>query len=119
MKDFKKNVIELSLHFLRREYPEELILEAAILARQLDRTKLLQLVDKETNDNKDNVFLTTTFHPSDHTICEIVHKNWDILGQSVHTEYLYHKKLVVGYKRPKNLRDTLVTQGYPDYQGMS
>ena len=117
MKDFEKNVLELSLHFLRREYPEDLILEAAILARQLDRNTLLQSVDKESKQDKDNIFLITTFHPSDHTLREIVHKNWDILGQSTHTEYIFKKKLVVGYKRPKNLRDTIVNAGIPRLPG--
>ena len=117
MVDFEKNVMDLSLHFLRRGYPEELILEAAILARQLDRSLLLQTVEKELNKDSDNIFLITTFHPSDHTIREIVHNNWDILGQSTHTEYIYKKKLVVGYKRPKNLRDTLVHAGIPRLPG--
>jgi len=106
-------VIELSLHLHRREYPEELILEEAILARQLDRTKLLQIVDKKTNDNNDNVFLIITFHLSDHKIHEIVHKNWDILGQSALTEYFFHKKLEVGFKHLKHLQDTLVNAGIP------
>ena len=98
MQDFEKNVLDLSLYFLRREYPEELILEAAILARQLDRDTLLERVEKETTPDKDNIFLITTFHPCDHTIREIVYKNWDILGQSTHTEYIYKTKLEVSYK---------------------
>ena len=117
MIDFEKNVIDLSLHFLRREYPEDLILDAAILARQLDRTTLLKPTEDQTDNNKENIFLITTFHPSDHTVREIVHKNWEILGQSAHTEYIYKKKLVVGYKRPKNLRDILVNAGIPRQAG--
>ena len=34
-----------------------------------------------------------------------------MLGQSAHTEYLFKKKLVVGYRQPKNLRDNLVHAG--------
>ena len=117
MEDYEKHVLDLSLHFRRRQYPEELILDAAILARQLDRQKLLYPVAKETSEEKEKVFLITTFHPSDNTVREIVRKNWDILGQSAHTEYIYKKKLVVGYKRPKNLRDTLVNAGIPRLPG--
>ena len=57
MKDFEKNVLDLSLHFLRREYPEELILEAAILARQLDRDTLLNKVEIETTPDKNNLYI--------------------------------------------------------------
>ena len=41
MHDFALNVMLLSNHFLRRNYPEDLILDAAILARRLDRATLL------------------------------------------------------------------------------
>ena len=63
------------------------------------------------------VTIYTNYHPNDNTLSEIVRKNWDILGQSAHTEYMYKKKLVVGYKRPKNLRDTLVNSGMPRQAG--
>ena len=54
-----------------------------------------------------------SFYPSDHSIREVVHKNWDILGQSPTTDNLFQKKLVVGYRRPKNLRDLLVCAAIP------
>ena len=77
MTDFEKHILDLSLHFIRKGYPKERILDAAILSRRLDPDPLL-------------------------------HKNWDIHRQRSHTEYMYKKKLVIGYKRPKNLRDKLV-----------
>ena len=118
MRDFELHVMELALHFQRREYPMELIFEAAMLARGLDRDELLSKVkDPNKESDKDNVFLTTTFHPSDHSLREIVHKNWDILGQSVQTENLYQKRLMMGYRRPKNLRDLLVHAGTPRQEG--
>ena len=117
MKDFERNVLDLSIHFIRRNYPEDLILDAAILARNLDRDALLQTVGNKTDKDNDKIFLITTYHPKDNTLSEIVRKNWDILGQSAHTEYMYKKKLVVGYKRPKNLRDTLVNSGMPRQAG--
>ena len=116
MMDYEKNVMDLSLHFLRRGYPEELILEAITITRQLDRHLLLQTVEKELKKYPDNIFLINTFHPSDYTVREIVHNNWDILGQSTHTEYIYKKKLVVWYKCPKNLRVTLIHAGIPRLQ---
>ena len=47
--------------------------------------------------------LITTYHPSDHTLRNLVRKNWDILGQSEQTSPLHKKKLTVGYRRPKKL----------------
>ena len=53
MTDFEKKVLDLSLHFIRRGYPEDIILDAAILARRLDCDTLLQSVGKKTDkDNK-------------------------------------------------------------------
>ena len=69
--------------------------------------------EEHKEDPEDNVFLITTFHPSDHTVREIVHKNWDILGQNDETNFLYKKRLITGYRRPKNLRDHLVNSNIP------
>jgi len=115
--DFETHVFLLSEHFLRRQYPEDLILDAAVLARRLDRGTLLEQERKNNNQENKDVFLITTFHPNDNSLREIVKKNWDILGQSAHTEYLFKKKLVVGYRRPKNLRDNLVHAGIPRLAG--
>ena len=107
--DFDKNVIELSKHFLRRKYPLELLLKAATLARNLNRTTLLAppdvIVENETTEEK--VFLITTFHPHDRVIADITWKNWQILGRNQTTENLHARKLTCGYRRPKNLRDAL------------
>ena len=85
----------------------------AIMARRLERNILLDKVKATKESNKYSVFIITTFHPSDHNIREVVHKNWDILVQSPTTDSLFQKKLVVGYRRPKNLRDLLVCAAIP------
>jgi len=91
--------------------------EAAPLTRNLDRETLLDDTLREQraleNWNEDAVFLITTFHPSDQTVRDIVHKNWDILGQNDETNFLYKKRLITGYRRPKNLRDLLVNSNIP------
>ena len=83
IKDYDHNVMNLALHFERRQYPAKLIIEAAVAARKLDRKLLIsnmkQGIDKADTD--DTIFLITTFHPSDHTIREIAHKNWYHFGQ--------------------------------------
>ena len=85
-------------------------MQAAMAARDLDRNELLDQNRTKTNDDEDKVFLITTFHPNDHTLRNLVKNNWEILGQSDQTSNLYNKRLTVGYRRPKNLRDMLVYQ---------
>jgi hypothetical protein len=57
--------------------------------------------------------MITTYHPVDHTLKNIVFNNWDMLGKRPTTSGLHEKKLRVGYRRPKNLKDNLVTANLP------
>ena len=87
MIDFEQKVLTLSLHFLRREYHQDFIFDAAILARRLDREILLR--GKEVDHKQaEKVFFITTVHPNDHSLRDLVHKNWDILG--VRAAYRVH-----------------------------
>ena len=96
----------------------KLLEEAATLARQKDRSRLLESTrEVQVNDQKDKVFLITTFHPTDQALRQIVLKNWDLLGKSPTTSFLHEKKLMVGYRRPKNLRDILVKANLPFLPG--
>ena len=68
-KDFDKHVITLAGHFLRRHYPLETIKNAALLARGSDRHSLLNPTTNDpNNDDKDKVFLITTYHPDDQCV---------------------------------------------------
>ena len=81
----------LALHFIRRQYPEDLILEAALKARALKREELLEPKEvAETMDDK--LLFITHFHPGDKSMQDLYRKNWNILGQSPVTENLYNKK---------------------------
>ena len=78
------------------------------MARNLDRQTLLNPRPKDPNsDDKDKVFLITTYHPDDQCVPNITRHNWSLLGRNQATETLFHKKLTCGYRRPKNLRDIL------------
>ena len=81
LEDFELNVLHLAGHFQLRGYPQDLILEAAIQARRLDRDSLLLLKVNETRADDNRVFLITTYHPNDQTARNIARQNWDILGQ--------------------------------------
>ena len=105
--DFDKHMKELTLHFLNREYPLDLLQEAAIKARRLDREALLNPPPKES-DSEDSLILTTTFHPHTDCLRNIVKHNWDVLGKANTTLTLHQNKLLVAYKRPPNLSSFLV-----------
>jgi hypothetical protein len=116
--DFDTHVVTLQMYFIIRGYPMKLLEEAATLARQKDRSRLLESTrEVQVNDQKDKVFLITTFHPTDQALRQIVLKNWDLLGKSPTTSFLHEKKLMVGYRRPKNLRDILVKANVPFQPG--
>ena len=116
LSDFDIHVTEMSRHFLRRLYPIDLLEEAAILARRQDRDLMLNK-PKTLKENKDQVFLITTYHPTDTGVVDVVRSNWDLLGKSPTTQFIHTKKLICGYRRPKNMRDFLVRAAIPYRQG--
>ena len=105
--DFDRHIVTMSGHFLRRGYPINLLEEAAIKARRLDRDALLSPKDICT-EKTDNVILVTTFEPSQDILRNITFQNWEYMGKSPTTLHIHQKKIMVGYRRPKNLRDLLV-----------
>jgi hypothetical protein len=107
--DFDKHAITFGNHFNKRGYSDELIESAIIKARRLNRSDLIKPKTKNAEVEKDNKnILITDFHPTDNTLREIVHENWDLLGKSQNTIPLYTNRPITGYRRPKNLKDILV-----------
>ena len=106
--DYDKHACEYATYFLDRGYPLRIIEEAVIKARRLDRDELINPPTQDHNNPVDNIILTTTYQPQDNTLKEIVTNNWDLLGKSPNTQKLHEKHLMIGYRRPKNLRDILV-----------
>ena len=118
LEDFDRHVVILSTHFLRKKYPAQLLEEAAFLARSKDRSELLQGNPQDlAQTTDDKVFLITTYHPHDHHLRNLVFKNWEVLGRSSTTDFIHQKRLMCGYRRPKNLRDILVRASLPPKSG--
>ena len=57
--------------------------------------------------NMDKNILVTTYHPNDRALTEIIHTNWDLLGNNLTTSCLHSNRPIVAYRRPPNLRDML------------
>ena len=104
---YDKHAIEYSQHFLRRGYPLKFIEEAVISARHTERETLLTTETKEQDTTPPTV-LVTTYHPHNDDLREIVSQHWDMLGRNNTTMNLYNDGYLVGYRRPRNLRDILV-----------
>jgi hypothetical protein len=62
-----------------------------------------------SDEEDDKIVLVTTYNPNDNTVKDLVHKNWDLLGKRTNTAFLHEKRLMTAYRRPKNLRDILVS----------
>ena len=117
--DFQKHVIELTAHFISRGYPLGLLDEAAELAEKKDRNVIIDeaLKSKEQNESSDKVLLITQYNPNFQDLRKIVFGNWEMLGKSPTTEFIYERKLMCAYRRPKNLRDLLVKANIPHKEG--
>ena len=106
--DFDRNVLQMSKHFHRRGYPIELLESAALKVKRIDRKDLLTPKEPTPKSDPNQVFLITRYNPNDDSLRTIVQNNWDILGTSSTTSHIHQRKLLTGYRRPKNLRDILV-----------
>ena len=116
--DFDRHIIQLTAHFLSRGYPMKLLEEAAKLTKKIDRNELLR--DKDKGDQEkvnDKVFLITTYNPDFQDLRKTVFNNWDMLGKSPTTEYIFEKRLMCGYRRPRNIKDHIVNAAIPFREG--
>jgi hypothetical protein len=115
--DCRDHILTLTCHFMGRGYPMKLLEEAATEVHRLDRALLLRKAGDKARDKEDRVFLITTYNPNFQHLRKIVKNNWDFLGKSPTTDFLYERRLMCGYRRPKNLRDQLVRANIPFLEG--
>ena len=113
MSDFDKNAILIGDHFIRRQYPEDLIIEAIIKTRRMDRGQLLCPPPKTTSAKIDDLFLISTFNPDCSPLKDIVQKTWPTLGRTHTTESVYNRKTIFGHRRNESLKDILVHAKIP------
>ncbi len=67
----------------------------------------LRPIAEESTSTEENstFFCITPYHPRNPPI---IQKNWHILETDPRLANICHKKVVVGHKRPQNIRDILV-----------
>jgi hypothetical protein len=97
----------------------KLLEEAATLAENKIRSQLIDQTLEATNKKSepDKVLLITRYNPNFHDLRHITYGNWDMLGKSPATEFLYERQLMMAYRRPRNLRDLLVRANIPYKEG--
>jgi hypothetical protein len=116
--DFKTHILELTCHFMVRGYPIKLLQEAADKVKSLDRNDLLKEAEIEGDiADKSKVFLITTYNPNYHHLNKLVFGNWDMLGRSPATDFIYQRKLMCGYRRSRNLSEYLIKANIPFKEG--
>ncbi len=95
--DFIGHCLNLIRHFRRRGYPIKLLEEALHQAQSKDRNTLLQYKQEKQIETKP-FYLTTTYHPHDSRLRDIVQHNWDVLGKNSSSDFLFKKPLVCGFR---------------------
>ena len=81
----------------------------------MDRNSILaeKVQNQENSDNK-KIFLILDFNPSLPPIKEWIEELWPILYKSSATRLLVDRIPIIGYRRPKNLQDLLVSSNLPE-----
>ena len=78
-----------SQYFFKRENPFELLEKAGNRARDLDRSEVHETTSNITQtQDTDMIFLTTTYHPHDKGLKDLIYHNWEILSKSQATKRL-------------------------------
>ena len=104
--DFIENGLRLCTYFLIRGYPIELTSSAFRQVNKMDRMKILQ---EKPILIKKKLFLILDYNPSLPPIKQWLEELWPILYKSSATRILADITPTIGYRKPKNLQDILVS----------
>ena len=107
--DYEKHVKQMIKEFGKRGYPRWLLSRALFKCNELKREDLLKPKEIDvTAQSVDPLYMISTFRLKERSLEEITQYNWDILGRSKSTKEMFRRGVSHGYRRPKNLRDSLV-----------
>ena len=97
--DFDRHSICLSAYFIKQGCPAVLLTDTALQARSLYRDTLLCTNRTPKQKDSDDVFLISTYHPHDNYLRNLVHENWNLLGKSQTTVFLYKRHVMCCYSQ--------------------
>ena len=107
--DFDKNSVMIARHFLRRGYPEKLVIDSLLEVRKLDRDTLLA-PKPQPSEPKDwnKTFMVTTFNPAMTKHKAIIMHNWPLLGAAQSLRETFVAQPIFGHRRCQNVKDMVV-----------
>ena len=106
---------KLTAYFFMRAYPTNLVREAFLKVNALTRKEILFGDNDKTNDdNTKKLFLILDYNPSLPPIKEWLLELWPILYKSSGTRKLVDVKPIMGYRRPRNLKEFLISSDLPE-----
>ena len=108
VEDYHHHCVDKAALLRQKGYPQSLIDEAYVKARDKTRDELLRPTEKMAEEVTKKIYMTTTYNPAYDGLRSQVYKTWDLLDRSSSTRHIHDNGLQVGYRRPKNLRDLLV-----------
>ena len=107
--------MQLATYFSIRGYPTELVKSAFCRVNSMDRNNILaEKVQIEQKDDNKKIFLILDYNPSLPPIKDWIEELWPILYKSSATILLVDRIPIIGYRRPKNLQDMLVSSDLPE-----
>ena len=112
---FIENGLKLTQYFSIRGYPLKLVRDAFLKVNALTRKEILWGdKSKRSDDETKKLFLILDFNPSLPPIKEWLLELWPILYKSSGTRKLVDVKPIIGYRKPKNIKDILITSDLPE-----
>ena len=106
--DYYHHCMEKAALLRQKGYPQSLIDEAYVKARDKIRDGLLKPADRVASQLPKKTYMITTYNPAYDGLRSQVIKTCDLLDCLSSTRHIHGLGLQVGYRRPKNLCDLLV-----------
>ncbi|XP_071177436.1 uncharacterized protein [Mytilus edulis] len=98
---------QLKTQLKSRGYKTQNITDAFDKAKEKDRASLMEYKDKTTR--ADRIPFVVTFHPDLTNISSSIRKHWRLIENDSSLKEIFPSPPVIAYRRPKNLKDILVT----------
>ena len=114
-KFFIENGLKLSTYFSLRGYPTNLVTEAFLKVNSMTRKEILYGKQNDTNEeNSKKLFLILDYNPSLPPIRDWLLELWPILYKSSGTRKLVDVKPIIGYRKPRNIKEFLISSDLPE-----
>ena len=106
---FEKRLKEMRGHFIKRGFKMKVLDSQFSKARKKSRESFLcQDVNSRNVKSEHKISLVMHFHPALSGVGKIINDLWPVLQSSEDMRRIFREKPVVAFRRPRNLRDSIV-----------